>query len=77
VDSRLKDLRARKEEALHAGSQDAVSRQHDRGKMTARARVEELLDPGSFQETDLLARHRSTEADRKAQHRTQLRAIAW
>ncbi len=58
---RLKDLRARKDEALHAGSDDAVSRQHARGKMTARERVEELLDPGSFVELDLLARHRSTE----------------
>jgi len=56
---RLKDLRARKDEALHAGSEDAVSRQHARGKMTARERVEALLDPGSFQELDLLARHRA------------------
>jgi acetyl-CoA carboxylase carboxyltransferase component len=58
-DGRLKDLRARKEQALHAGSEDAVSRQHARGKMTARERVEELLDPGSFVELDLLARHRA------------------
>ncbi|MGI8808610.1 MAG: acyl-CoA carboxylase subunit beta [Acidimicrobiales bacterium] len=58
---RLKDLRARKDEARHAGSEDAVSRQHARGKMTARERVEELLDPRSFVELDLLARHRSTE----------------
>ncbi len=58
---RLKDLRARKDEALHAGSDDAVSRQHARGKMTARERVLELLDPESFVELDLLARHRSTE----------------
>src|SRR5829696_8794082 len=56
---RLKDLRARKDEALHAGSDDAVSRQHARGKMTARERVEELLDPGTFVELDLLARHRA------------------
>ncbi|MGI8984991.1 MAG: acyl-CoA carboxylase subunit beta [Acidimicrobiales bacterium] len=59
---RLKDLRARKDEAVHAGSADAVSRQHARGKMTARERIEALLDPGSFQETDLLARHRSRES---------------
>ncbi|CAN5307433.1 acyl-CoA carboxylase subunit beta [soil metagenome] len=56
---RLKDLRARKDEALHAGSEEAVSRQHARGKMTARERVEALLDPGSFVELDLLARHRA------------------
>jgi acetyl-CoA carboxylase carboxyltransferase component len=59
MDPRLKELRARKDEALHAGSHDAVSRQHARGKMTARERVEELLDAGSFVELDLLARHRA------------------
>ncbi|HEX2047165.1 MAG TPA: acyl-CoA carboxylase subunit beta [Acidimicrobiales bacterium] len=59
MDPRLKELRARKEQAVHAGSDDAVSRQHARGKMTARERVEALLDPGSFVELDLLARHRA------------------
>jgi acetyl-CoA carboxylase carboxyltransferase component len=59
MDHRIKDLRARKEQALHAGSEDAVARQHARGKMTARERVEALLDPGSFEELDLLARHRA------------------
>ena len=59
MDPRLKDLRARKDEAIHAGSDDAISRQHARGKMTARERVEVLLDPGSFVELDLLARHRA------------------
>ncbi len=59
METRLDDLRARKHEAVHAGSDDAVSRQHARGKMTARERVEALLDPGSFVELDLLARHRA------------------
>jgi acetyl-CoA carboxylase carboxyltransferase component len=59
MDPRLKELRARKEQARHAGSEDAVSRQHARGKMTARERVEALLDPGSFVELDVLARHRA------------------
>ncbi|MFN2606955.1 MAG: acyl-CoA carboxylase subunit beta [Acidimicrobiales bacterium] len=56
---RLDDLRRRREEAYHAGSRGAVERQHARGKMTARERVEWLLDEGSFCELDLLARHRS------------------
>jgi acetyl-CoA carboxylase carboxyltransferase component len=60
MDTRLDDLRARKEEALHAGSQRAVARQHARGKMTARERVGALLDAGSFVELDVLARHRSS-----------------
>ena len=56
---RLSDLARRKEEARHAGSEKAVERQHSRGKMTARERVEYLLDEGSFQELDMLARHRA------------------
>jgi len=60
MSERLDRLRERKEEALHAGSEQAVKRQHDRGKMTARERVEHLLDEGSFQELDMLARSRST-----------------
>jgi acetyl-CoA carboxylase carboxyltransferase component len=55
----LDDLRRRKDEAYHAGSASAVERQHARGKLTARERVEYLLDPGSFVELDLLARHRA------------------
>jgi acetyl-CoA carboxylase carboxyltransferase component len=56
---RLEELRRRREEAYHAGSPVAVERQHAQGKMTARERVEYLLDEGSFQELDLLARHRA------------------
>ena len=56
---RLADLAARKEQALHAGSPAAVERQHAKGKMTARERLEYLLDDGSFQELDMLARHRA------------------
>jgi acetyl-CoA carboxylase carboxyltransferase component len=56
---RLDDLRRRKEEALHAGSPQSVERQHAKGKMTARERLDYLLDEGSFQELDMLARHRA------------------
>ena len=56
---RLADLKSRKEEALHAGPPHAVERQHSKGKMTARERIEYLLDEGSFQELDMLARHRA------------------
>jgi acetyl-CoA carboxylase carboxyltransferase component len=59
MSGRLADLRRRREEAYHAGSTSAVERQHARGKMTARERVEYLLDEGSFTELDLLARHRA------------------
>jgi acetyl-CoA carboxylase carboxyltransferase component len=55
---RLDDLARRREEALHAGPPHAVERQHAKGKMTARERIEYLVDEGSFQELDMLARHR-------------------
>ncbi|MGH2812035.1 MAG: acyl-CoA carboxylase subunit beta, partial [Actinomycetota bacterium] len=42
------------------GGEERVARQHERGKQSARERLEVLLDPGSFVETDMLARHRAT-----------------
>jgi acetyl-CoA carboxylase carboxyltransferase component len=56
---KISDLEQRKDTALHAGAKEAVERQHARGKLTARERVDALLDPGSFVETDALARHRT------------------
>jgi propionyl-CoA carboxylase beta chain len=56
---RIDELRKRKEQALHAGSKQAVDTQHAKGKLTARERIDALLDPGSFVETDMLAVHRS------------------
>ncbi|GAA4957363.1 acyl-CoA carboxylase subunit beta [Streptomonospora halophila] len=57
---KLADLQRRRYEAVHAGSERAVEKQHAKGKMTARERIDALLDPGSFVEFDALARHRST-----------------
>ncbi|MGZ4469783.1 MAG: acyl-CoA carboxylase subunit beta [Nocardioidaceae bacterium] len=57
---KLADLHRRNDEAVHAGSARAVEKQHAKGKMTARERIEALLDEGSFVEMDELARHRST-----------------
>ena len=48
-------------EAVHAGSEKAVDAQHAKGKMTARERIDALLDPGSFVETDAFARHRAVD----------------
>jgi propionyl-CoA carboxylase beta chain len=57
---KLADLERRMEEAVHAGSVEAVQKQHARGKKTARERVQLLLDADSFTELDEFARHRST-----------------
>jgi acetyl-CoA carboxylase carboxyltransferase component len=59
VDLRIGEVRERKAEAVLGGGEEAIGRQRARGKMTARERLEKLLDPGSFHETDMLARHRS------------------
>jgi len=60
---KLEDHRRRIDEAVHAGSERAVEKQHARGKKTARERIEMLLDAGSFVELDEFARHRSTNFD--------------
>ncbi|MBL1088705.1 acyl-CoA carboxylase subunit beta [Streptomyces sp. NPDC001739] len=57
---KLADLQRRIEEATHAGSARAVEKQHAKGKLTARERIDLLLDEGSFVELDEFARHRST-----------------
>jgi propionyl-CoA carboxylase beta subunit len=59
MQDRLDELRRRKDQAYHAGSPRAVERQHAKGKLLARERIECLLDPDSFEELDLLARHRA------------------
>ena len=57
---KIADLEHRLDEAVHAGSERAVEKQHARGKKTARERIALLLDEGSFSELDEFARHRST-----------------
>ena len=59
MSERLNDLEQRRQAALSAGTERAVARQHEKGKMLARERIEYLLDQGSFHELDMLARHRA------------------
>ena len=56
---KLADLRARLAESAAPMGQASIDRVHDKGKLTARERIEFLLDDGSFVEIDALARHRS------------------
>jgi propionyl-CoA carboxylase beta chain len=58
VEERIEHLRDLQDKARQGGGPDAIERQHARGKLTARERLELLLDEGSFVETDRLARHR-------------------
>jgi propionyl-CoA carboxylase beta chain len=54
----LEDLDRR---AIAGGGPERVKKQHDAGKLTARERIELLLDPGSFEELDKLVTHRCTD----------------
>lgn len=56
---KLADLRRRNEAALHPGTEAALDKRHAKGQRTARERIEDFLDEGSFTETDALARHRA------------------
>ncbi|MGH3379402.1 MAG: carboxyl transferase domain-containing protein, partial [Actinoallomurus sp.] len=56
---KIADLERRRYETVHAGSSRAVEKQHAKGKMTARERVDAFLDEGSFVEFDGMARHRA------------------
>jgi propionyl-CoA carboxylase beta chain len=58
-EERLAQLQELRHEVLHAGSEAAIEKQHEKGKYTARERIEKLLDPGSFQELDAFVRHRT------------------
>lgn len=51
-DPRILELRQRRAKAMKGGGEERVARQHARGKLTARERIDLLLDPGSFQEID-------------------------
>jgi propionyl-CoA carboxylase beta chain len=54
-------LRALREQALLGGGQSRIDEQHRKGKLTARERLDILLDDGSFLERDMLVQHRSTD----------------
>ena len=54
----LAELENRRQKALAGGGVDRVATQHKKGKLTARERIEVLVDPGSFEEFDMFVTHR-------------------
>ncbi|HTQ80398.1 MAG TPA: acyl-CoA carboxylase subunit beta, partial [Thermoanaerobaculia bacterium] len=60
---RIEELKGRLKAASEGGGAERVKRQHEAGKLTARERVELLLDPGSFVEIDALVTHRCRDFD--------------
>src|SRR3954471_7826787 len=58
TDAKLERLQQLRDESEHGGSERAIDRQREQGKLLARERLIELLDPGSFVELDRYVRHR-------------------
>ncbi len=61
-------LTARRNEARLGGGQNRIDAQHAKGKLTARERLELLLDPGSFEEFDMFVKHRATDFGMDKKH---------
>jgi propionyl-CoA carboxylase beta chain len=61
IEEKLKKLEELNERALLGGGQDRIDRQHKGGRLTARERLELLLDPGTFVEIDKFVTHRCTD----------------
>ena len=61
VDPKIQRLRELREQARQGGGADRVAKQHQQGKLTARERIDLLLDSGSFRELDMFVRHRATD----------------
>ena len=55
---KIKQLIEKREQARLGGGEKAIQKQHERGKYTARERIEMLLDEGSFEEYDMFKEHR-------------------
>ena len=58
---RKQQLEQYRQQALEGGGAKRIEDQHKKGKLTARERIDLLLDPGSFQELGMLVQHRSTD----------------
>jgi len=59
MEDRIEELREKRERALKGGGQERIDSQHEKGKMTARERIDYFLDDGTFREIDQLRTHRN------------------
>jgi methylmalonyl-CoA decarboxylase subunit alpha len=67
IERKLLDLANRREQAYRAGGEKRIAKQHAQGKLSARERLERLLDEGSFEEFDLFVTHRCTDFGMEAE----------
>ncbi len=61
ISEKIKELMEKREEARLGGGKSRIEAQHSKGKLTARERIELLLDEGSFEEFDMFVTHRTNE----------------
>jgi acetyl-CoA carboxylase carboxyltransferase component len=61
TDPRIEQLHQRRESAVTGGGPEKIEKQHAKGRLTARERLELLLDPGSFQEMGVFVNHRCSD----------------
>ena len=65
---KVQELIALREKARLGGGEKAIAKQHERGKYTARERIAQLLDEGSFEELDMFVQHRCTNFGQEKKH---------
>ena len=58
---KFEELRKKREETMLGGGEERIKREHEKGRFTARERIDKLLDPGTFVEIDEFVVHRSTD----------------
>jgi len=63
IKDKLKHLEELEKQALLGGGEARIKAQHDKGRLTARERIDLLLDKGTFRETDMFVTHRCTDFD--------------
>lgn len=65
---KIEQLKKLKDEAKLGGGEDRIKAQHNKGKLTARERIELLVDEGSFEEIDAFVKHRAHDFSLDKQH---------
>ncbi len=68
MQDKVNDLLKKKEKAKLGGGPERLKSQHDKGKLSARERIDLLVDEGSFEEIDMFVKHRATDFGLNKQH---------
>ena len=63
VEDKIKDLKEQEDKIREMGGRKAVAKQNEKGKLTARKRLDLLFDPGTFREIDMFVTHRCANFD--------------